>query len=107
MILGRSALWEEKEPNAVAVPLRVFSCDIISFTYSDSFYTFSDKTLHGTLIPSALHRGRVYRLDELTDAVREFGMPPGYTNPTEEFDAYIEAQIWDDRPLWRYVQALS
>jgi hypothetical protein len=104
MILGRSPYWEKMEPNVVVVPLADFPPDIISFTYTDSFYAFSDATLRGRPIPLKPHRRTVYRLAELDYVVREFGMPPGYANPNEEFDVYIEAQIWDDQPLQEFLQ---
>jgi hypothetical protein len=47
----------------------------------------------------APHRRTVYQLDELDDALREHGWPPGYADPQEEFDVYVEAQVWDDAPL--------
>jgi hypothetical protein len=103
MILGRSPYWEKVEPNVVVVPLSNFPPDVISFTYTDSYYTFSDATLRGRPIPPRPHRRTVYRLCELDDVVREFGMPPGYVNADEEFDVYIEAQIWDDQPLQEYL----
>jgi hypothetical protein len=43
-------------------------------------------------------------LHELDEVVREFGMPPGYANVNEEFDVYIEAQVWDDQPLQGFLQ---
>lgn len=104
MILGRSPYWEKMEPNVVVVPLAHFPSDIISFTYTDSFYTFSEATLRGRPIPLKPHRRTVYRLHELDEVVREFGMPPGYADVNEEFDVYIEAQIWDDQPLQESLQ---
>ena len=105
MILGRSPHWEELEPHVVVVPLTKFSSDKISFTYTDSFYTFSDSTLHGRSIPKTPHHRTVYRMGDIHDVVRQYGMPPGYTDPNEEFDVYIEAQIWDDVPLQNYLRA--
>lgn len=105
MILGRSTHWEILEPNVVTVPLAALKNDAVSFTYTDSFYTYSATTLRGIPIPAQPHRGKVYCLDELDELVAAFGLPPGYDDPDERFDLYIEAQIWDDAPLDRILAA--
>ena len=103
MILGDSPLWERRSQNSVQIPLSSFNTDVVSFTYSDSYYAFAGTTLRGIPIPEAPHRAKLFVKDELSDIVKEFGLPPGYTDPDEQFDVYVEAQIWDDSPLAEYL----
>jgi hypothetical protein len=78
---------------AVTLPLAVCDPQTISFTYGDSFpaMRFGD---------GKPYRGQVYRLHELPDLIRQYGLPQDW-NPDGTFgpDRYIEAQVWDDKPL--------
>ena len=96
LILGRSPHWEAIGCKSLSIPLAHFDPDVISLTYTDSVYTFSPITLRGIEIPDRPHRRTVYRVEELESIVARFGLPPGYTNPDELFDTYIEAQVWDE-----------
>ena len=102
-VFGDSPHWERLSDNALRVPLSSFHPDIISFTFSDSFYTFSDTTLRGIPIPATPHRCTVYMKQELFRIIDELGLPRGYSNPDEEFELYIEAQVWDDSPLQHHM----
>jgi hypothetical protein len=99
LVLGQSRHWEKMVANSVCIPLAEIGADVVSFTFTDSFYTYSERTLHGRVIPPAPHRRIVFTLHELEDAIHQFGMPRGYSDPSEEFDVYIEAQLWTDGPL--------
>ncbi len=96
LILGRSTHWEQQGARSLTIPLAHFDPDVVSITYTDSYYTFFPTTLRGIPIPVKPHRGMVYRLDDLGILVQEFGLPAGYSNPEEHFDVYIEAQVWDE-----------
>jgi hypothetical protein len=86
-------------PEVVELPLSALPADLLSFTYCDSFYTFSATTLRGVAIPHAAHRSTLYRLEDLAAAVARFGLPAGYRDPEDQLDVYIEAQVWDDAVL--------
>jgi hypothetical protein len=46
------------------------------------------------------YRGQVYRLDEIHDLVLQFRLPQAWNLEGKMGpDRYIEAQIWDDKPL--------
>jgi hypothetical protein len=95
MILGASPWLKDWYENGseVRIPLVAFSKDIVSFTYGDTFpaMRFQD---------GKPYRGQVYTLEEIPDLITSFGLPQEW-NPDGEKgpDRYIEAQIWDERPL--------
>ena len=103
LVLGRSPIWEKMTTNQIELPIHSIPSNVISFTLTDSFYTFSPTTLRGIVIPPKPHRQRIYTLESLKMAIEEHGMPPGYEDQTEEFDTYIETQIWDDEPLETFI----
>lgn len=106
-VLGRSHIWGKMEPKVLEIPRAECSAEWTSFTYTDSYYTFQTQTLRGIRIPAQPHRGQLYRLDELHRVIDEFGLPPGYADHTEEFDVYIEVQIWSDHPLQHILSGFS
>jgi hypothetical protein len=79
------------------IPLADFPSEILSFTYGDTFPAMRYQD-------GKPHRGKVYRLEELPELVLQFGLPQEW-NPDGEHgpDRYIEAQIWDDAPLAKYL----
>jgi hypothetical protein len=81
------------------ISLDEFSPDTISFTYGDTFpaIRFQD---------GQPYRGQVFRLDELPGLVLQFGLPQSWNaNGEHGPDRYIEAQIWDDAPLKKYLRS--
>jgi hypothetical protein len=104
MVLGDSPYWERAAQHRLRIPLSCFRSEIISFTFSDSFYAFSKTTLRGIPIPDAPHRATVFTKHDVERIVDDFGLPPGYADSEEPFDVYIEAQIWDDSPLEAYLR---
>ena len=57
-----------------------------------------------------LHRkdfhGRVFTLDEIREVVARFGLPGErwQREPSMLYDRFIEAQVWDDRPIKRFLR---
>jgi hypothetical protein len=101
-ILGTFSLYEDdQEYKSVRLPLASLPPDSVSFTFTDSFFTFSNANLRGIPIPERPYHGRVYRLEDVPGLVAEYGLPGERwrTEPDRRFDVYIEAQIWDDAPL--------
>ena len=79
------------------IPLAVFDPEIISFTYGD---TFPAMRYHD----GKPYRGQVYTLAELPELIGEYGLPQEWNAAGEQGpDRYIEAQVWADEPLERYL----
>ena len=78
---------------AVTIPLAGVAADTISFTYGDTFPALR-------LQDGRPYRGQVYTVAELPVLLAEYGLPQEW-NPAGQSgpDRYIEAQLWDDRPL--------
>lgn len=99
MILG-SCLWLMSWYQSgceLRIPLAQFEPTQVSFTYGDSFPAMR----YGDGKP---YRRQVYTLAELPDVVACYGLPQEW-NPdgAKGPDRYIEAQVWDDRPLREWV----
>lgn len=99
MTLGE-CLWVKswyREPGEVVISLEDFTPGTVSFTYGDLFpaMRFQD---------GREYRGQVYTTDEIPGLISRFGFPQEW-NPAGEQgpERYIEAQIWDDAILKRYL----
>ena len=106
-ILGTFSLYEDdRQMKGVRLPLSLFRSEMLSFTFTDSYFTFSERNLRGVAIPERPYHGHVYRLEDLPALAREFGLPGDRwrDEPDRRFDVYIEAQIWDDEPLFPFMQ---
>ena len=81
---------------------------MISFTYPDSMPSLAiatDTTGREDLYRKPIH-GQVFTLEEIIEVIQEYGMP-GNKWKTEEhwqYDRFIEAQVWDDWPIWEFVE---
>jgi len=97
---GTQALYPDAK--RVHVPLAAIPPEVISFTYLDSMVC--DALLHDPdRVPPNCRRfaglaclDQVYRLEELPNVIRDFGLPEG---------TYLEAQVWADEPLDPYREA--
>lgn len=98
LILGESEIWAEIEPRSLRIPLEAVASEVISFTYTDSWCAYVDRTLTGLPIPRKPQYETVYRLDELSALIDDYGWPGDRwkTEPEWEHDVYVEAQVWDD-----------
>ena len=87
-----------KDGRELRVPLAAFRPEIVSFTYGDTFPAMRRQD-------GKPYRGQVYTLAELPTLIRLHGLPQDW-NPNGEFgfDRYIEAQVWDDAPIKRYLK---
>ncbi|MCM1989110.1 hypothetical protein [Oceanirhabdus seepicola] len=83
----------------VKLPLEIFKSDIISFTYPDSMYKISLSELD-KLYLERNNSPRIYRLEELKDVIKKFEV---YIHNNH----YIEAQIWDDKPIKEFIMGKS
>lgn len=105
LVLGASELWATIEPHSLRVPLADIPDDVISFTYTDSWCAYVDRTLRDEPIPRKPQYGTVYRRAELPDLFAQYGWPGErwQSEPDWEHDVYVEAQVWDDEPLRRWM----
>lgn len=100
-VLGESEIWTGLVPNSIRIPLSTFSSDCISFTYTDSWAVYVDRTMQNHFIRRKPQYEMVYRLEELPDLFEQYGWPGDrWKTETEwEHDVYVEVQIWNDGPL--------
>ena len=86
------------------IPIWFFDKQIISFTYPDSIVSFQLAKTH-------LSRGcygQVFTMDEITDVIKEYGLPGERKDLKSHFyEKYIEVQIWDNRPLNEYLMSVG
>lgn len=70
---------------------------MISFTYGDSFPTFSDRVQD-----HREYRRQIYTLPEILHLIEQYGLPQEIWPQEPHFfgqPAYVEAQLWSDDPL--------
>lgn len=78
---------------ALSLPLCHIPTDTISFTYGDTFPAMR-------LQDGRPYRGQVYTLHDLPVLIEEYGLPQSWNSDGQAGpDRYIEAQLWDDRPI--------
>jgi hypothetical protein len=105
-ILGTFSPYEDDpEQRSITIPVNAFRSNTLSFTFTDSFFAFSETNLRGIRIPSRPYHRQVFHLEELPALVDEHGLPGDRwrTDESRRFDVYIEAQIWDETPLKPYL----
>ena len=83
----------------IQIPLAEFRAEIISFTYGDTFPAMRYQD-------GRPYRGQVYLLSELAAVIEKYGLPQEWNADGQNGpERYIEAQIWDDEPLKKYLKA--
>ncbi len=93
----------------VRVPLSALPDEVTSFTYPDSFVAMGEATAFGIPTDPRPYHGRVFRLAELSDVIREYGLPDGRAPERydgyhrQPFEKFIEIQVWSDTPLLPFV----
>lgn len=106
-VLGTCRWFRELAPDTreATLLLSALPSDTTSFTYPDSFTAMGCGEAFGLPNESQPYHGRVFRLEQLDDVVRTYGLPDdepdidyaGYQNRT--FEKYIEVQLWSDAPI--------
>ena len=81
----------------LCIPIKEFDPYSISFTYGDLFPTMRYQD-------GKKYRGQIYTLNEINEVIKEFGLPQEW-NPLGDNgpERYIEVQVWDDKPLTRWL----
>ncbi len=83
----------------VAIPWDAFDPATLSFSYGDLFPTFSPRVNDGRE-----YRRQIYTAFEIQGLIARYGLPQDW-NPDGAFgpERYIEVQVWDKRPLLKYL----
>ena len=97
MVIG-ACPWLETwylDPGVVQIALETLDPMTVSFSYGDLFPTFSPRVMDGRE-----YRRQVYTLHETLGLIERYGYPQDW-NPQGKAgpERYIEAQVWDDRPI--------
>ncbi|MEM1242744.1 MAG: hypothetical protein AAGI45_23180 [Cyanobacteria bacterium P01_H01_bin.26] len=106
-VLGESFWFKHLCPDTaeVKIPLSYFSSSSVSITYPDSLVSMGYMPDFELLVEKKPYHNRVFKLEDLDWLIGKFGLPRDdyrkeYKNYThEEFEKFIEVQVWDDSPL--------
>lgn len=90
--------WDKCRPTSIVLPLAMFDVDTITFTFPDSMES-CPQTNRGDHSDRSWH-GQVFTFAEITEMVARHGFPdPKLPRDLRGPNAFIEVQVWDDRPL--------
>jgi len=87
----------EGESKEVKIPLSLFSCENISFTYPDSFFSkWLSQNKDHYLYDEELN-GKIFKLNEVLSLLDSGRIPKNVYMDTQnyKYHLYIEAQAWD------------
>ena len=99
MIIGESsflATWFE-DSDYIMIPISEFDLQTISFTFGDTFPTFSPR-----VTDNMEYRKKVYFYDEILTLIQKYGLPQNTWDGTYESPCYVEVQVWNDTPIKHY-----
>ena len=108
MVLGSSKWIEEHAPDPdahaeIRAPLSLFTESDVSFTYPDSMVSLwflMDKPVE--YYQPAYH-GKIFTISEILSIVEKNGLPEQWDMKlSDNIGSYIEAQVWNHRPLFEY-----
>jgi len=103
LTLGETPWLQEwyTDTRKIELPIEDFNPQIISFTYGDLFPTMR----YGDDKP---YRKQVFTMQEIFSIIDEFGLPQEWNRDgLHGPERYIEAQVWDDKPLLPYLRKLN
>lgn len=102
--LGDTDWVDAGRPRSIRIPLAAFEREAVTFTYPDSMASLPLATLDAHLEDRRPYHGHVFTLDEIEEVVAAFGLlGEGRGQAASRYDTFIEAQVWDDRPLRDYL----
>ena len=91
------ATWYE-QADFIKIPISELNTQTVSFTYGDTFPTFSPNVTDGME-----YRNTVYTYEEILKIIEKYGMPQDkWDKPVFAQPCYVEAQVWSDEPALRY-----
>ncbi|MDJ0659250.1 MAG: hypothetical protein QNJ42_07125 [Crocosphaera sp.] len=105
-LFQKGGFFSSVNPIKLKIPLSLFDSDQISFTYPDSMPSFNiPRTERGKPYLKPFH-GQVFTKDEITKVVQKYGLPGDRwkVEETWRYDRFIEAQIWDIRPIEKFLE---
>ncbi|MDY5910679.1 MAG: hypothetical protein SPJ62_01440 [Inconstantimicrobium porci] len=84
----------------IKIDVSEFDLRTVSFTYGDSHPTFSPRVNDGKE-----YRKKLYFYDDIIKLIDKYGLPQDW-NADGKYgpERYIEAQIWSDEPILRYIK---
>lgn len=83
----------------IRIPIEAFDLRTVSFTYGDSHPTFSEKVNDGKE-----YRKKLYTYDEILKIIEKYGLPQEWNDDGKHGpERYIEAHIWSDETIKRYL----
>jgi hypothetical protein len=87
------------------VPLSIFNESDISFTYPDSMVSYMFAKQKDSKFYQPDYHGKVFTLSEIAEIINTNGMPgeEWNTNIPKNLAHYIEAQIWNKKPLLEFI----
>lgn len=89
-----------REAKWIKLPISEFRMETLSFTYGDTFPTFSDKVQD-----HLEYRKTAYTYAEIEKIIEKYGLPQSkWKEPVFAQPAYVEVQVWSDTPIARYRQ---
>lgn len=92
------ATWFENSA-FIKIDINEFDLNTVSFTYGDSHPTFSPKVNDGRE-----YRKKLYTYNEILEIIAKYGLPQDWNNDGQFGpERYIEAHIWDDNVVKRYM----
>lgn len=92
--------WYE-QADYIKIPIEEFNMRTVSFTYGDTFPTFSPN-----VNDDLEYRRTVYTYEEIIKIIEKYGMPQDKWNtPIFAQPCYVEAQVWSDEPVLHYRKA--
>lgn len=98
---------DPSRPESLVIPLAALPPETLTFTYPDSMASLALATKAAHAAERMPYHGQVFTLDEIRDVIAEHGMPDqrGKMAVPKFNDRFIEVQVWDDRPLRRFLES--
>jgi hypothetical protein len=98
---------DPSRPASLVMPLREFPPETLTFTYPDSMASLPIGVRDDHCLHRKRYHGQVFTLAEIVSIVAEYGMPGDRwkTDPTMQYDRFIEVQVWDSRPIVEWLSA--
>ena len=105
-LFQKGGFFSSANPIKLKIPLSLFNSNQISFTYPDSMPSFNIPRIErGKPYLKPFH-GQVFTKDEINEVVQTYGLPGDRWKVEEawRYDRFIEAQIWDIRPIEKFLK---
>ena len=96
---------DASRPLSIIMPLAEFAPETVTFTYPDSMASVAIARHEGHADHRKDYHGRVFTLHEIKDVIARHGMPADRwkTDPSMQYDRFVEMQVWDARPIRRFL----